>query len=203
MEYDLLTKIVIVGDSSVGKTALINRYCDGVFETENMTTIGFDLKFKTLQSENGKIVKLQIWDTAGQEKFKSIVLNYYRGAHCILLVFDVTNEESFYSIEKWINDSKKMVTDNVMMFLIGTKIDLVDKNKRKVSYEECTNLSKKYNMEYFETSSKKNLNIDHVFNLITNQLVENNVYIQNSSNNNKIIERVEKVPSKWSWCLIL
>ena len=129
-----------------------------------ISSIGVDFKSKDIMV-NGQKVKLQIWDTAGHERFRTITTSYYRGAHGIVTVFDLTERESFEHIEKWLDEINKYAKENVMRFLIGNKSDLVD--KRKISYEEARALANRLNIYYVETSAKNNINISDFFLIAT------------------------------------
>merc|ERR1711907_636935 len=118
--YDLLIKLLLIGDSGVGKSCLLCRYSDDVFNASFITTIGIDFKIRTIELD-GKRIKLQIWDTAGQERFRTITTAYYRGAMGILLVYDVTDETSFNNIRQWVKNIEANAQDNVNKILIGNK----------------------------------------------------------------------------------
>mmetsp|Transcript_21904 Transcript_21904/g.59977 ORF Transcript_21904/g.59977 Transcript_21904/m.59977 type:complete len:144 (+) Transcript_21904:54-485(+) len=124
--YDHLIKLLLIGDSGVGKSCLLLRFSDDAFTTSFITTIGIDFKIRTIDMEGQKL-KLQIWDTAGQERFKTITTAYYRGAMGILLVYDVTDEQSFNNIRNWMRQIQQHASDNVNKILIGNKCDMLDK----------------------------------------------------------------------------
>ncbi|KAJ8760542.1 hypothetical protein K2173_015209 [Erythroxylum novogranatense] len=126
-DYDWLIKLLLIGDSGVGKSCLLLRFSDGSFTTSFITTIGIDFKIRTIELD-GKRIKLQIWDAAGQERFRTITTAYYRGAMGILLVYDVTDESSF-NIRNWIRNIEQHASDNVNKILIGNKADM-DESKR-------------------------------------------------------------------------
>jgi len=149
--YDYLIKIVVIGDSGVGKSAIMKRLTADRFEESYQATIGIDFAIKTLDVD-GKIIKIQLWDTAGQEKFRGITASYYRGAHAIMLVFDVTNVMSFHNIQRWRKEVDQYAVDNVCCFLIGNKCDLVD--MRSVDEKQATKYASKLGVPYLETSAK-------------------------------------------------
>jgi len=156
-EYDYLFKLVIIGNSGVGKSSLLLRFADDQFNESYLTTIGVDFRFRTLPID-GKNVKLQIWDTAGQERFRTITSAYYKGADGIVLVYDVTNPASFEDINKfWINEVESYAEKNVELLLIGNKSDLGE--TKQVSSETGKAYADSKNMEYFEASAKT---ADHV-----------------------------------------
>ena len=136
-----------------------------------VSSIGVDFKTKDI-IVNDKRVKLQIWDTAGHERFRTITTSYYRGAHGIVTVFDLTDRESFEHIEKWLDEINKYAKENVMRFLIGNKSDLVD--KRKVQYEEARALSSRLNIYYVETSAKNNINVSDFFQIAAKNYLNKN-----------------------------
>ncbi len=157
---DQLFKILLLGDSGVGKSSIILRYTENEFNASLVNSIGVDFKSKDIELNNQKI-KIQIWDTAGHERFKSITTSYYRGANAIVIVYDITERETFEHIEKWLNEIEKYAKENVLKFLVGNKIDLND--NRSVSYDEGKNISEKYGIMFFETSAKDNIDINELF----------------------------------------
>jgi Ras-related protein Rab-1A len=149
-EYDLLIKALLIGDSNVGKTTIIGKYLDKNFSEKTLNTVGLDLKYANLNINNKKI-KLQLWDTAGQEKFRSMTTSYYRGVNVIIIVFDVTSQISFEHVKDWMNNIKQFAKIGVMKVIVGNKIDL--KDERIVTYVEGKNFAQSYNVKYFETSA--------------------------------------------------
>jgi len=159
-DYDHLIKLLLIGDSGVGKSCLLLRFSDDTFTTSFITTIGIDFKVRTVELD-GKRVKLQIWDTAGQERFRTITTAYYRGAMGILLVYDVTDESSFNNIRNWIRNIEQHASDNVNKILVGNKVDM--DAKRVVSTAQGQKLADEYGIKFFETSAKTNQNVEQVF----------------------------------------
>ncbi len=159
-EYDYLFKLIIIGDSGIGKSCLLNRFADDTYTEAYISTIGVDFKIRTLELD-GKVIKLQIWDTAGQERFRTITSSYYRGAHGIMLVFDITNPESFANLNQWLKEVDNYSKEDVRKILVGTKSDLAD--KRKVAYADAVEYAKSNGMEYVETSAKTALNVELAF----------------------------------------
>ena len=153
-------KILLIGDSGVGKTSVILRYTKNIFHEEFLNSIGVDFKSKDLLLD-GRKIKLQIWDTAGQERFRTITNSYYRGAHAIVIVFDLTKRESYEHVQKWISDINRYANENVLKFLIGNKADLT--NEKQVSYQEARALASQMKATYFNVSAKKNENINEFF----------------------------------------
>ncbi|KAL9263625.1 Ras-related protein [Drosera capensis] len=160
-DYDYLIKLLLIGDSGVGKSCLLLRFSDGSFTTSFITTIGIDFKIRTIELD-GRKIKLQIWDTAGQERFRTITTAYYRGAMGILLVYDVTDESSFNNIRNWIRNIEQHASDNVNKILVGNKADM-DESKRAVPTSKGQALADEYGIKFFETSAKTNLNVEEVF----------------------------------------
>uniref|UniRef100_A0A8R1DYC9 Ras-related protein Rab-43 n=1 Tax=Caenorhabditis japonica TaxID=281687 RepID=A0A8R1DYC9_CAEJA len=159
--FEYLFKIVLVGDMGVGKTCVVQRFRNGTFVDRQGTTIGVDFTMKTLVVD-GKRVKLQIWDTGGQERFRTITQSYYRSANGIVLCYDITCKQSFGSLQRWMDDVSKFAAPNVVKLLIGTKCDLED--QRAVEYDEAELLQRANGMfATLETSAKGNLNVDSAF----------------------------------------
>ena len=154
-------KILLLGDSAVGKSCLLLRYFDEKFQDLHLATIGLDFRLKRINLENNKKIKVQIWDTAGQDRFLAITKNYYRGANGILLVFDITNLSSFEHIKNWIEQIKEEAPEKIIIYLVGNKIDCV--NNRLISYEEGKKLAEEFGLKYYETSAKNNENVDSTF----------------------------------------
>ncbi|KAL8129902.1 hypothetical protein V2J09_019057 [Rumex salicifolius] len=170
-DYDYLIKLLLIGDSGVGKSCLLLRFSDGSFTTSFITTIGIDFKIRTIELD-GKRIKLQIWDTAGQERFRTITTAYYRGAMGILLVYDVTDESSFNNIRNWIRNIEQHASDNVNKILVGNKADM-DESKRAVPTSKGQALADEYGIKsppemalmgnLVSQSAKTNLNVEEVF----------------------------------------
>ena len=168
-DYQFIFKLILIGNSGVGKSSIIQRYMKQTFEDSYKCTIGVDFLMKTLEIK-GKTVKLQLWDTAGQEKYKSMVASYYRGANVALVVFDITNHSSFDSLPLWIENYYKNGPEQKNIILIGNKKDIVE--NRQVTQEEAETFSETNNMMYFETSAKEGDNIEYVFTYAAEKLLE-------------------------------
>jgi small GTP-binding protein len=166
-KYDHLFKLLIIGESGVGKTCLLLRFTDDSFTANHLTTIGIDFKIKIINLEE-KQIKLQIWDTAGQERFRTITKTYYKGAHGIILTYDVTDDNSFKNIRNWVRQIEQNAQSNVCKVLVGNKSDRED---RKVSFEEGSKLAKEFNMQFFETSAKSNYNVNESFTFLTKEIL--------------------------------
>ena len=158
---DSVYKVLLLGDSTVGKTCFLMRYTDNTFQEIHMSTIGLDYRLKTMTLDSGKQVKVQIWDTAGQDRFRAITKNYYKGAHGIILIYDVTNQTTFDNVTNWINQIKEEASDKVTIFLVGNKID--DEKNRKVDTEEGEKLAKEFQLKFYETSAKIGTNVEATF----------------------------------------
>ncbi len=178
MEYDYLFKLLIIGDSGVGKSSLLLQYIDSVYTDNYISTIGVDFKIKTME-HNGKVIKLQIWDTAGQERFRTIISSYYRGARGVILTYDVTDSNSFTNLEYWINEIKVHTSDNVCRLIIGNKCDIA--NSRTVSKEEGELFATNNNIDYIETSAKTAENVDSAFKKLICELLKNSPQTQTQS----------------------
>lgn len=166
-EYDYLFKLLLIGDSGVGKSCLLLRFADDTYTQSYISTIGVDFKIRTIELE-GKTVKLQIWDTAGQERFRTITSSYYRGAHGIIIVYDVTDKESFKNVKHWIQEIDKYAADGVKKLLVGNKCDL--QSKKVVSYDEAKELADSLQMPFMETSAKNSHNVEQAFQMMADEI---------------------------------
>lgn len=160
-KYDHLVKLLLIGDSGVGKSCLLLRFSDDQFTASFITTIGIDFKVKTVDLE-GKRVKLQIWDTAGQERFRTITSAYYRGAMGILLTYDVTDRRSFENVRNWMANVKEHASERVDVALVGNKDDC-DDGERVVARSEGEALARWFDVPFFETSAKSGDGVDAAF----------------------------------------
>ncbi|XP_055741649.1 ras-related protein Rab-15-like [Salvelinus fontinalis] len=170
-QYDVLFRLLLLGDSGVGKTCLLCRFTDNEFHPSHISTIGVDFKMKTLEIDGIK-VRIQIWDTAGQERYQTITKQYYRRAQGIFLVYDITSERSFQHIMKWASDVDEYAPDNIQKILIGNKSD--EEEKRQVATEQGNKLAKDYGMDFFETSASTNYNITESFTRLAEQVLAAN-----------------------------
>ena len=177
--YDMIFKIVLIGDTSVGKTNILSKYLKGEFDPKSRSTVGVEFGVKNFKIENN-IVKVQIWDTAGEERYRSITNAYYKGAKGSLLVYDITNKKSFENVEKWISDLKANADEDISMILLGNKTDLED--KRVVTTEEGKNKAEFYNLTFMETSALNGNNIQEAFNeLIMDVYKRNHELLENQA----------------------
>lgn len=187
-------KIITLGDSQVGKTSLILRYLEDRFLTTYLSTIGFDLKHKIIKLDNGDKIKLIIHDTAGQERFKSLSRNYIKKANGILVVFDVTNKQSFLNIENWIKCAKEEITKKIPIFLVGNKSDLVD--KREIQTEDGENMAEQFGVKFYETSCENGSNVEKCFTDLALEITRNLKEKENSGEAQNEKDKNLKISSK-------
>ena len=164
----LSIKLLLIGDSEVGKTSLLLKYTEHIFPEEHIATIGVEYKDKYIIKDNYNI-RLQIWDTAGQERFHSITKNIYRNTNGVIFIYDITKKETFDNIKNWILDLQSASAD-IKGIILGNKNDLTD--KREVNMTDLKELGEKYKMPYMETSAKNNVNVNEGFELIVNELLQ-------------------------------
>nr|GMD29784.1 ras-related protein RABD2a [Ipomoea batatas]GMD38166.1 ras-related protein RABD2a [Ipomoea batatas] len=157
---DYLFKLLLIGDSGVGKSCLLLRFADDTYLESYISTIGVDFKIRTVE-QDGKTLKLQIWDTAGQERFRTITSSYYRGAHGIIVVYDVTDLESFNNVKQWLSEIDRYASENVNKLLVGNKCDLAE--NRAVSYETAKAFADEIGIPFMETSAKDATNVEQTF----------------------------------------
>ena len=188
-DYDYLFKVLLIGNSSVGKSSLLLRFVDNQWSDLFVPTIGVDFKIRTMEIDN-KNVKLQIWDTAGQERFKNITASYYRGAHGIFVVYDISDTESFKNINNWLIEIEKNANKNVYKILVGNKCDLED--KRTVSYQQGKELAETYGMQFIETSAKSNTNVDEAFQLLGREVMKMSLNDKEKNFGNKNKMKLDK-----------
>ena len=178
MSAKYILKILTIGDNNVGKSSIIEKYIDDKFDGNNKPTIGIDFKTKIIQKGN-ELIKLSIYDTAGEEKYRYLIKNYYNGANGILLIYDITNRNSFHNLNLWFEElEKNLDLNNLYIYLIGNKADLIQ--EREVSYEEAKDFADKKNISYIEISAKTGDNINKLF----NQMIKGTVI--------KIVEQKKK-----------
>ncbi|KNA14341.1 hypothetical protein SOVF_108260 [Spinacia oleracea] len=166
-EYDYLFKLLLIGDSGVGKSCLLLRFADDSYLESYISTIGVDFKIRTVE-QDAKTIKLQIWDTAGQERFRTITSSYYRGAHGIIVVYDVTDMESFNNVKQWLNEIDRYASDNVNKLLVGNKCDLAA--NRAVPYETAKAFADEIGIPFMETSAKDATNVEQAFMAMTGSI---------------------------------
>ena len=181
-KFDYLLKYIIIGDQAVGKSNILLRYTQGEFKNEYQTTIGVEFGAKNANINN-TLYRIQIWDTAGQENFRSITRAYYKNSACALIVYDITKRESFENVQTWIEDCKNQSSKTLLMILVGNKNDL--ENERQISFEEGFDFAKSKNMLFYETSAKTGNNISILFEksaqIIAKKIDENYYDLENDS----------------------
>ncbi len=180
-EYDYLFKLLLIGDSGVGKSCLLLRFADSSYTESYISTIGVDFKIRTIELD-GKTIKLQIWDTAGQERFRTITSSYYRGAHGIIVVYDITEIESFNNVKTWLSEIERYACENVNKLLVGNKCDQV--SRRQVEYDVAKQFADRCNIPFIETSAKAATNVEKAF-LAMAAEIKNAVASNPISQNNK------------------
>ena len=169
--YDMIFKIVLIGDTSVGKTNILSKYLTDEFDPESKATVGVEFGTKNFKIENN-IVKVQIWDTAGQERYRSITNAYYKGAKGALLVYDITNKKSFDNLDKWISDLKTNGDEKISIVLLGNKSDL--ESQRVISTEEGKNKAELFKFAFMETSALNGSNMEKAFDELIKEVYKDN-----------------------------
>ena len=177
--YTPIYKVILVGDSGVGKTCLLSMYVKGTYE-KTIPTIAVEFCTKEIELYDGTKIKVQLWDTAGEERFKSLAMTYYRKAYGILLLFDVTKRSSFMSCKNYLEEVRINSDKRCVIYLVGNKIDLV--NEREISKEEAENFAKMEKIKYIETSAIKNVKVGDAFSSLLNDIYK----IKKESDNNKL-----------------
>ena len=167
--YELLYKIIIIGDTCVGKSNILSRYLKDEFREDSKSTVGVELGTKFLKVKDVG-TKIQIWDTAGQERYRSITSSYYKGSHGCFIVYDITSESSFENVDKWYQQAQKEASKDVSIILVGNKCDLED--QRKVSKEKGEEKARQWNIPFFETSALSKIKIDDIFTEMVNNIFE-------------------------------
>ena len=168
-EYDMMVKVIIIGDSGVGKTNIMSKFLKNKFMEESKATVGVEFGSK-LFDLNGHKIKAQIWDTAGQEKYKSITGAYFKGSKGALVVYDITQKSTYESLEKWVNDLKSAGDPKITIILIGNKSDLEE--NRQVTKEQGEEKAKSFGCAFLETSALSGDNIDKAFNMMVKEIFE-------------------------------
>lgn len=189
LDFAYLFKIILVGDSGVGKTNLLSRYTSGQFTDDGVTTIAIDFQFHSLEVDRGDEsgetdrVKLQLWDTAGQDRFKTITRTFYRGSHGVFVVFDLTSRTSFRSVQRsWLSEVRDHCDESAVVYLVGNKSD--EASRRCVTYDEAAAWAKDEGLTYIETSAKADEAIDAMFNGMATDL--HSVYREAGGNYDKL-----------------
>ena len=185
-------KIILLGDSGVGKTSLLSRYTDEEFIENRPCTINTDFKIKSMIIDEYSSAQITIWDTCGQERYRSIARGYFKDAHGILLIYDVTDKRSFTDLDIWIEEIKKnTIKEDISIILIGNK---TDSKFRNINTEQAENFAKNNNLMYCETSCKEGRNIENAFEMITKDIIKkqnNNNFYEDKDNNVKVFKGKE------------
>ena len=202
INFSVFFKILLIGDLGVGKSCVILRYVEGDFPGNIMSSIGVDFKTKKIDVDD-RLIKMQIWDTAGHEKFRTITTSYYKSAHAIIILYDITQKTSFDHIKNWITEIDKFGKQGVLKVIVGNKLDL--ENNRKIKKEDAENLALKYGVKLWEVSAKDNTNIEEMFQDTIKSLLERNSKIINdipgsSMNNNFLLNSNTKSKKKGKCC---
>ena len=182
LKEDLKLKLVLLGDSGVGKTNLISRYIHNAFQQDTKATIGVEFFCKTFKVNNNKVIKIEIWDTAGQERYKSITSVYYKGAKGAFIVYDITSRKSFDNVDKWIEEIKEKTSKDIKLLVIGNKIDLNE--QRVISTEEAKYRYKDMDIPVIETSALNDTNVADAFINMVKIIYED--YIRQGENNDNL-----------------
>lgn len=182
-DYDDLFKILMIGDSGVGKSCMLLRFVDQQYNETYISTIGVDFRIKTVEID-GRKVKLQIWDTAGQERFRTITSSYYRGAHGVMIVYDVTSASSFTNVKQWLHEINRYSGENVEKVLVGNKCDRTD--RKEVNYTTAKQFADDLGISFTETSAKSGTNINDLFLHFAHQLLKYKAKNTINMNDNKI-----------------
>ena len=182
-EYDLLFKLILIGDSYVGKSNILLKYLKNQFNENSKTTVDVEFDTKNIIINN-KRIKIQIWDTAGQERYRSITSAYYKGTKGALIVYDITRKNTFDNIDKWITDLKLNGDKNICIIILGNKSDLID--KREINKNDGIKKAKMYKTAFLETSALNGDNISKAFDELIEQIVINNKNIFQDDNENEI-----------------
>eukprot|EP00929_Paragymnodinium_shiwhaense_P082706 TRINITY_DN43720_c0_g1_i1.p1 TRINITY_DN43720_c0_g1~~TRINITY_DN43720_c0_g1_i1.p1 ORF type:complete len:228 (-),score=50.22 TRINITY_DN43720_c0_g1_i1:418-1101(-) len=170
--YDHLVKLLIIGEAEVGKTSLMVRFLDGSFSASQMMTVGVDFRKKDVLRPSGKTVRMQIWDTAGQEIYRTISNMYYRGASGVLLVYDCTRDSSFLKVGEWCTQVQEQCPPGVPIVLVGNKAEPESDIAKAVSTEDGQDFAARNGMLFFETSAKSGMNVEDAFGRLTDAAVE-------------------------------
>lgn len=194
-EFDLMFKVLLIGDSGTGKSNLLLRYADDFYKADIGSTIGVDFKVKT-RTIDGKVAKMTLWDTAGQERFRTITSSYYRGSHGIVVVYDVTDRESFSRVRMWMQEIAKYAGPYTQKLLVGNKVDLV--SKRLVTTDEGQMMADELEVHFLETSALNSHNVESAFEMLLQDMVANATEVEAPQSRAGLPLRPESV--SWQGC---
>ena len=196
--YDQKIKIMIIGESLVGKTALITRYTNNSFSGTYLTTVGIDFQTKLINI-NDKTIKVELWDTAGQERFRNIAKNYFQSSDGFLIVYDITSKDSFEKLSFWNEQVNLNAPEKTKYIIVGNKKDLEE--KREVKTEEGANFAKENNVQFYETSAKDGTNVNEVFELLAKEIVADTENLQaKNKRSSQILKKRNTAVEKKSCC---
>ncbi|CAD8084807.1 unnamed protein product [Paramecium sonneborni] len=199
-DYDYQYKIVIIGDSGVGKTNIMTQFTRGEFSEETKTTVGVEFANKQLVIDD-KIIKAQLWDTAGQERYRAIISSYYKGASGALIVFDITKQSTFDNVDRWMKEIQESTSNDISIILVGNKSDL--RHLRQISSDVSSSYASKHKIAFLETSAKDGSNVHQAFNQLINEIHsknKNNSIFTQKKTNQSITEAVQIETQKDSGC---
>lgn len=182
-DEEIQIKIMLLGESQIGKTSLIQRYVKNNFNLSYITTVGIDFQLKQIKMNN-KSIKLQIWDTAGQERFKNITKSYFHSSDGFIVGYDITSRLSFTNVSTWLKEINENAPEEIQKILIGNKCDL---NEREVTTEEGKKLAEENGMKFFETSAKNDINVKETFEAITKDILDVQYKEEGDGNRNSLV----------------
>ena len=192
MIEDVVYKILLLGDPTSGKSTILLRYCDESFQGAHLSTIGLDYSLKTITLKDCPTIKLQIWSTAGQDRFRAITKNHYKGSHGIMLIYNVTDIKSFENLKNWAVQIKEECPSRVQIFIVGNNIE--DEENRKITKEQGQEFADKLGYPYYECSSKEGININEIFQDMVEKIHETFLKLPPSpKSKNKLNERKQKI----------
>ena len=194
---DIKVKIMLIGDSNVGKTSIIKRYCKNIFSKSHISTVGIDLETKNIKIGK-QIINLQLWDTAGQERYRVLSKNYYNNSDAFIIVYDITNSKSFENVTNWIMQIKENASENVKIVLFGNKSDLED--QRIINEEEGKKLAKENNINFYETSAENGENVDKAIIDLVKEVINDENFIKGSENTSQLSGDKFKKENKKKCC---
>ena len=191
MSDECVYKVLLLGDTTVGKTCFLMKYTDKTFQDIHMATIGLDYRLKTMKLKNGKEIKLQIWDTAGQERYRNVAKSYFQSSQGFIVCYDISNKNSFNQVKYWVEQIKSISDEKTKCILVGTKCDL---REREVSEEEGSEFAKKLGFKFFETSAKLNMNVNEAFDGLLDEILLN--YRASKRNSMMLSKKLNKKEKK-------